>query len=180
LYFKQKKYEQVEPLLLRAIAIIEKLKGPERAEMAPPLKALADLKRAEGKNDEAHSYYQRAFMIREKLLAINPNDRKALNDLAWFQATCPDEQFRNAKSAFENANKAYQLDGGKKCADYNTLAAAYAENRAYDQARDWANKAIERSKSEKSKKLITERAKLYEQQQPFRDEGFELQAQNPL
>ena len=180
MYFRQKKYDPIEPMLLRALDITQKSLGPDRAEMVAPLKAMGDLKRALGKNDDAKPFYQRGITIRENLLAATPNDRKALNDLAWIQATCPDEQFRDAKKAFENANKAYQVDGGRRCSDYNTLAAAYAASQAYPQAKEWAVKAISQAKGQKAKRLIGERAKLYEQNQPFRDDGLELQAQNPL
>ena len=55
-------------------------------------------------------------------MVANPNDRNALNDLAWMQATCPDDEFRDAKKAFDNANKAYQLDGarGQRCLPEHT------------------------------------------------------------
>jgi hypothetical protein len=57
----------------------------------------------------------------------NPNDRYVLNDLAWMQATCPDDDFRNAKKSFDNASKAHQLDGGKSSVSYKTLSDSRTE-----------------------------------------------------
>ena len=55
-----------------------------------------------------------------------------------------------------------------------------ARDKAMDQARQWAAKAAEHAKAAKSKRLIDERFKGFEKQQPVRDEGLDLQAQNPL
>ena len=90
--------------------------------------------------------------------------------LAWLQATCPDEQFRDGKAAFLNATQAYRLSGGKYASHFDTLAAAYAENGDFTHAREWEVKAIAREKSDKKKGQYTARLELYRQQKPYRDE----------
>ena len=73
---------------------------------------------------------------------VDPHLADAYTSLAWLQATCPDARYRDGKKAFENANKAYQLDGGKDPNCIDNLAAAYAECHDFDHAQEWENKAI--------------------------------------
>jgi hypothetical protein len=55
------------------------------------------------------------------------------------------------------------MDGGQGCRYYDAIAAAYAENGDFQQAREWAANAITKAKSEKSKKIIGTHLKLYQQ-----------------
>lgn len=103
-----------------------------------------------------------------------PDDPTVYDELAWLQATCPDSHFRDAKKAFENAKKGYEIDGGQGCRYDDTLAAAYAENGDFQQAREWAAKAITKAKSQKSKKIIGAHLKLYQDRKPYRDDGKDL------
>lgn len=58
---------------------------------------------------------------------LNPNAPHSYNNLAWLEATCPNANFRDGKSAVEHATKACQLTGFKRSDYVGTLAAAYAE-----------------------------------------------------
>ncbi len=95
--------------------------------------------------------------------------------LGWLQATCPDEKYRDAKKAFENANKGYQLNLGKDWGYINALAAAYAENKDFETAREWQAKAIkmaeaDKNTSEKDKKELYDEMEFFKQNKPYRDE----------
>ena len=57
--------------------------------------------------------YDKAITDLNQVLSINPKDVTAYNGLAWIQATCPDEKYRDGKKAVENANRAYDLTEGK-------------------------------------------------------------------
>jgi len=170
-YFEQGKYDQAEPLYQRSLAIREKASTSGGSGLALTLKCLAELYRAEGNPDQAAPFYQRLFTIRQRLTSIKPQDPDVFDELAFLQATCPDEHFRDGKKAFENASKAYQLDRGQHGRFFDTLAAAYAENGDFKQARQWAAQAITLAKSETSKKIIRSHLACYIESKPFRDDG---------
>ncbi|MCZ6753169.1 MAG: tetratricopeptide repeat protein, partial [Acidobacteria bacterium] len=66
LYLAQGKYGETEPLLQRALAIVEKALGPEHPEVATSLENYADLLRKMGREDEAAKMEARAQAIRAK------------------------------------------------------------------------------------------------------------------
>ena len=68
LYREQGKYEEAEPLYRRAIAIGEKVLGPEHPRLAIWLNNLALLYLALGKYGEAEPLYRRSLGIFEKVL----------------------------------------------------------------------------------------------------------------
>jgi tetratricopeptide (TPR) repeat protein len=67
---------------------------------------------------------------------------KALNDLAWLKAACPQSEFRDGKKAVELAIKACELSKWKSPSDIDTLAAAYAECSDFDQAIKYGTQAV--------------------------------------
>jgi tetratricopeptide (TPR) repeat protein len=116
-----------------------------------------------GEFDKAIADYNHA-------LAVNPNDVDACNSLAWLYATRPEAKYRDGAKAFENASKAYQLDGGKFWGYLDTLAAAYAENGDFANAQQWEAKAIELATADKDKQKCRSRLELYKQRKPYRQE----------
>ena len=82
-----------------------------------------------------------------RALKYDAENLKALNFLAWIQATSRDEQLRKPKEALKLAQRA------AKVADYNnaevmdTLAVAYASVGQFDQAIEKASEAIELAES---------------------------------
>ena len=119
--------------------------------------------------------YDKAIADFNQALAINPNHASACSNLGWLYATCPDEKYRDGQKAFANANKAYQLSGGKNWKHVDTLAAAYAECGDFDKAKEWQAKAIELAKTgkaatDKDKTEAAARLELYKQGKPYREE----------
>ncbi len=85
-------------------------------------------------------------------------------------ATCPDEKYRDGKKAVENAQKACELDGGKRWESLDSLAAAYAESGDFEKAKEWEAKAIELATAEKDKQRLRGRLELYKQGKPYHEE----------
>jgi len=84
-----------------------------------------------GQTGEAISAYQQA-------VAMNPDKSLLLNEFARLLATCDDERFRNGSAAVRMARVANVKAGGQNPAVLDTLAAAYAEMGAWQQAIDTA------------------------------------------
>ena len=75
--------------------------------------------------DEAIAQYQKALQIKP--------DSRALNNLAWLLATCPDARLRDGVQAVKYAEQACELTHYGVTL-VGTLAAAYAEAGRYDDA----------------------------------------------
>ena len=119
--------------------------------------------------------YDKAIADYTQAIRLDPNNANAYTNLTWLYATCPDPKYRDGKKALANANKAYQLNGGKWWGCFDNLAAAYAECGDFDKAKEREEKAIELAKTDKS---ATEKDKAdaashlesYKQGKPWREE----------
>jgi CHAT domain-containing protein len=70
LYYGQRRYDEADLSLQRALAIKQKALGPEHPEVAGSLKNLAELYKTQGRDAEAYATGRRAFAIlRERALA---------------------------------------------------------------------------------------------------------------
>src|SRR3989442_8199182 len=77
------KFSEAVPLVQRALAIQEKILGPEHPDVAASLDNLAGLYRDQGKYAEAEPLYRRALAIIEKALGPeHPDVATSLNNLA--------------------------------------------------------------------------------------------------
>ncbi|MDA0347323.1 MAG: tetratricopeptide repeat protein [Verrucomicrobia bacterium] len=99
-----------------------------------------------------------------------PNNVKILRELAWIMATAKDAQFRKGPEALRMAQRAVELSPND--ADFHqVLAAAYAENRLFDEALVSARRALqlaEATKNEGLSSLIRKCIPAYENKQPIR------------
>jgi Flp pilus assembly protein TadD len=76
-------------------------------------------------------------------LATLPGSIDSLNNLAWVLATFPDTWISNGARALALAERANQLSGDSNPAVLRTLAAAYAENGRFTEARVIAERGLE-------------------------------------
>lgn len=81
-YAVQAKYGQAEPMLKRAVAILEKALGPEHLRLAQGLHQLGWLHYRKGNYAQAQPFYERALAIREVTLdPEHPEVGRSLSDL---------------------------------------------------------------------------------------------------
>jgi tetratricopeptide (TPR) repeat protein len=112
--------------------------------------------------------YQAALDRYAEALRLAPTSVETQNNLAWLLATCPEASFRDGPRALEVAQTAARATGHEVPALLDTLAAAFAETRAFEQAVEWQRRAIERA-SAAEKPAYTARLALYLRGEPFRD-----------
>ncbi|MHC4981718.1 MAG: tetratricopeptide repeat protein [Planctomycetota bacterium] len=85
---------------------------------------------------EAVSHYRKA-------LELSPNDANALNNFAWYLATCPVDGIRDGDEAVRLAERACLILGQRKHASHlDTLAAAHAEKGMFLDAITIATEAL--------------------------------------
>ena len=72
-----------------------------------------------GRLEEALEHYRQA-------VRLAPENALALNQLAWFLATCEQQELRDAAEAVRVAEKAFALTADQDPRLFDTLAAAYA------------------------------------------------------
>jgi protein O-mannosyl-transferase len=89
-----------------------------------------------GRPSEGIAHWQNA-------LATEPDSVDSLNNLAWVLATFPDRWTRNGSQALALAERANQLSLDNNPAVLRTLAAAYAENGRFTEARVTAERGLQ-------------------------------------
>ena len=99
-----------------------------------------------GRPSEGIAHWQNA-------LAAEPDSVDSLNNLAWVLATFPETWIRNGGQALALAKRANQLSGEKSPAILRTLAAAYAENGRFTEARVIAERALQLANAQQNSAL---------------------------
>jgi tetratricopeptide (TPR) repeat protein len=99
-----------------------------------------------GRPSEAIVHWQNA-------LAAQSDSVDSLNNLAWVLATFPDSWIRNGGQALALAKRANQLSGDNNPAILRTLAAAYAENGRFTEARVIAERGFQLAKAQENPAL---------------------------
>ena len=103
-------------------------------------------------------------------LERDPNNLKILRELAWIKATSKDAQWRNGAEAVQLAKRV--VEWAPRDPDFlQVLAAAYAENRQFDDAVQSARRALRLADATNNKQLsslIRQCIPAYENRQPIR------------
>jgi tetratricopeptide (TPR) repeat protein len=144
--------------IAEAIAYFEKVVQTDSGD-APAHFQLGIALQMQNRAAEAIDQYRQA-------IALNPKST-ARNNLAWLLATHPDAHLRNGAEALLLAE---QLPTSAEALD--TLAAAYAETGAFDQAQVTAQQALAQAREKSKTTLIPQlesRLALYKQNQPYRE-----------
>ena len=82
--FNAGKYDEAEPLYLRALAIREEVRGADHPDVAESLNNLGLLYRTQGQYARAEPMFHRALAIREKAFGLEHDAvAQSLNSLAW-------------------------------------------------------------------------------------------------
>ena len=108
----------------------------------------------------------------QEMLRQDPNEKVALNSLAWILATHPDAAMRNGAEAVKLAQKAVALEKEDQPVLLDTLAAAYAETGRFKEAVQTAEKAQAAAVRRGDKQLsgsIQEHLAIYRAGKPIRE-----------
>jgi tetratricopeptide (TPR) repeat protein len=100
-----------------------------------------------GRPSEAIAHWQNA-------LAGQSDSVDSLNNLAWILATFPESWLRNGRQALALAERANQLSGDNNPAILRTLAAAYAENGRFTEARVTAERGLQLANAQEKLALV--------------------------
>ena len=101
--------------------------------------------------------------------AAEAGDAFAMNGLAWWLATAPEDGVRNGAEAVRWAKRAYELHPGAEAAD--TLAAAYAEADRWDDAIAMQESAVRDLPKERTEYVgpFRDRLELYKKHRKWRE-----------
>lgn len=183
--YKQKKFDEAMFDLNRAITYAPRLplaynnRAVCYVETGEYEKAIADYKKSlelsgdsalvyanrgvayEGKGD--YSKARKDLMQADKMAGEIPD---VANTVAWFLATCPDEDYRSGKKAIEMSEAVCEESEWKDASFIDTLAAAYAEQGEYEKAVEAQEKAVKLTKGD-NLATYQERLALYKDGKPF-------------
>lgn len=120
-------------------------------------------------------HYEKAVDDFNEAFKLNPKCERALNNLSWLLATCPNNKVRNGEEALQYAKKACELTQWQEAVTLNTLAAAYAESGQFEQAIKWQRKAIKLTAPGYNKESGLARLQLYQSGYPYRENPISLE-----
>jgi len=138
-------YATAEPLHQRALAIYEKVLGPDHPSTATSLNNLALLYHNQGHYDEAEPLYQRALAIREKAMGPDhPDAATSLNNLAALYDS--QGRYDQAEPLYRRALAIREKTLGPNHPDaansLNNLAFLYYNQGRYDEAEPLYRRAL--------------------------------------
>jgi tetratricopeptide (TPR) repeat protein len=159
--------------LLRGVQFAEKgdldmaIRHYNEALRRDPKLSLAYIKRGDARG--ARGEHEKAIKDYAEAGKLDPRNPIIYNNLAWLQATCPDERIRDGKKAFANAKRACELTEWKAASCFDTLAGAYAESGDFPHAIQWVEKAIAGTNSAAEKQEMTRHLAAYQAGKPYRE-----------
>ncbi len=130
--------------------------------------ALDDIYSEDGEQEE----FSKGEKARKKL-HVNPRDTAALRELILILATNENPDERNGHEALEYAQKLLDITGQGDALTLILISAAYAELQHFNEASEWAKKALRVAKANKQKDLsvrIERYINLYKRNIPLRGE----------
>ena len=139
------RFSDAEPLYQQALAIREKVLGPEHRDVATSLNNLAALYHNQGKYAAAEPLYRRALAIDEKALGANhPGVATDLNNLALLYKH--EGKYAQAEPLYQRAlaidEKALGANHPGVATDLNNLAVLYSEQGEYAQGEPLFQRAL--------------------------------------
>jgi len=111
--------------------------------------------------------HERAFTDHIEAVRLNPRSAAAYNKFAWLWIAWPDVRLREAQMGIELATRACELSGWDDWSCLSTLAAAFAEVARFEDAVQWATKALACAPEEEQGEC-RRRLSLYESGVPYR------------
>jgi len=138
-------YNEAEPLLKRALEILEKTVGSEHPNTAVSLNNLGELYKSQGQYREAEPLLRRALEISQKALGPHhPETAKILNNLAGIyrrQGLCKEAESASSR-ALGILEKVLGPDHPDTARSLNILAGIHIDQGAYDQAGRLSKRAL--------------------------------------
>ena len=150
----------------------EGLRHLDAAEVLSPADAMIATGRGDLLTDLGR--YGQALQAYQRAIQLDPTSSAAHRNLAWMQATCPIEAFRDGESALRHAEAAASLAAGSDDLTLDTKAAALAAVGRFDEATETQRQAIELA-PESDAEVYRERLAMYERGEAFTSKPVAVQ-----
>ena len=114
----------------------------------------------------------------QKAIEKPPGNARAMANLAWVLATCPDASIRNGPKSLEMARELNGLSSGKSPLVLATVAAAYAETGRFTEAKSTAGQALQLAAAQSNPALVASlknQLRCYETNQPYHESYHRVQ-----
>jgi len=138
-------YATAQPYLERALALRERVLGPDHPDTATSLNNLAYLYQSQGSYDAARPLYDRALALRERVRGPDhPETATSINNLAYLYQS--QGNYEAARPLYERAlaisERVLGLDHPQTASSLNNLAALLESQGSYDAARPLYDRAL--------------------------------------
>ncbi len=177
-------YYQMDDRPKKAIQVADEILKSNKEEWkifhSRALRTRGDARLAIGEHTDAIKDFEEAL----KLVDSEDSSERSglLNNLAWVLATSPVDEIRNGQRAVTLGKEACELTEFKQAHILSTLAAAYAEIGDFEEAKKWAEKAVEQGREDKSEQLgqLEEELESYKQSKPWREKQETNEKKQPI